>query len=103
MVTTTTVKAETCGLLVHKYVANCEHWMVKQSHGLFGRPSQVFTWEAGHSGLLLGLWRKTGRDRKPQMRTEAVYMALCIPGCPCTCLVYPLGQVVKCPWAMDHC
>lgn len=58
----------------------------------FWQAQSVFTWEVGHSRLLLGLMKKTGRDRKPQMRTEAVYMALCIPDCPCRCLVYPLGK-----------
>lgn len=58
----------------------------------FWQAQSVFTWEAGQSSLLLGLMRKTWRDRKPQMRTEAVYMALRIPDCPCTCLDYPQGK-----------
>lgn len=58
----------------------------------FWQAQSVFTWEAVHSSLLLGLMRKTQRGRKPQMRTEAVYMASCIPDCPCTCLVCPQGE-----------
>lgn len=62
-----------------------------------GKAQSIFTWEAGHSSLWLGLMRKNQRDRKPQMRTEAVYVALCIPDCPCVCLVYPQGKQSDAP------
>ena len=38
---------------------------------------------------LVGTHEDEGRDRKPQIRTEAVYIASHIPDCPCTCLVHP--------------
>lgn len=44
--------------------------MIKESHGLFGRPSQVFTWEAGHSSSGVPLAGTPEEDREKQEATN---------------------------------
>lgn len=62
---------------------------VEWSHGLFGRPSQFSHGKLVAAAPWPGLMRRTQRDRKPQMRTEAVYVASRIPDCAqCACLRY---------------
>lgn len=62
--------------------------IVEESHGLFGRPSQFSHGKLVAAAPWPGLMRRTQRDRKPQMRTEAVYVASRIPDCAqCACVL----------------
>lgn len=60
---------------------------MEESRGLFGRPRQLSHGKLVAAAPWPGRLRKTRRDRKPQMRTEAVYVALRIPDCAqCACV-----------------